>query len=64
MRAGCKAGLALFAAILVTSGCTPLSKGPPGPPNFAPDPGLDEAYGNSPKAPRQLIPAMTPDARG
>jgi len=64
MRACCKAGIALIAAVLVTGGCTHLSKGPPGPPNFAPDPGLDEAYRNLTSAPRPPIPTMVLDPLG
>jgi len=58
MRACCKVGLALVAAVLFTAGCTHLTKGPPGPPNFAPDPGIDEAYANESGAPSQRMPTV------
>ena len=60
MQACCKVGLVLVAAAVLTAGCTHLSKAPPGPPNFAPDPGIDEARGNRTGVPRQLTSMWTP----
>jgi len=58
MRACYEVELALVAAVLFTAGCTHLTKGPPGPPNFAPDPGIDEAYANEFGGPWQRIPTL------
>lgn len=54
MRACCKVCLALAAAVLFATGCTHMTKGPPGPPNFAPDPGIDEALNNALDAPKDV----------
>ena len=58
MRACYEVVLGLVAAVLFIAGCTHLTKGPPGPPNFAPDPGIDEAYANEFGGPSQWIPTV------
>jgi len=44
VQAFCKVGPAFLAAALLAVGCTHLPSSPSGPPNYAPDAGIDQAY--------------------